>query len=217
MKGRLIVLEGIDGCGKTTQINHLSQWLPKSGLMNSTAKLHITREPGGTLLGKVLRELLLNPPGEQSPEPLTELFLYAADRAQHISQIVQPAINKGDWVISDRMSGSTLAYQGYGRGLNIKMINKLEEIALQGISPDITLWLDVPYEDTILRRNEKPKDRIEAEGYLFLQKVALGFAKIASERKWVRIQGNLNTTLVSKEIEREIKKLIKQSNLNHIS
>ena len=119
MKGRFIVLEGIDGCGKSTQINHLSKWLPRSGLMPPNTKLHLTREPGGTKLGDSLRNLLLNPPKDESPDSLTELLLYAADRAQHVNQLIRPLINKGDWVISDRFSGSTLAYQGFGRGLSI--------------------------------------------------------------------------------------------------
>ena len=129
MKGHLIVLEGIDGCGKSTQIRHLANWLPISGLMPPGAKLHTTREPGGTSLGQALRHLLLNPPGEQSPNPITELLLYAADRAQHITQFIYPKLQKGDWIISDRFSGSTLAYQGYGRQLDLQIIRQLETIA----------------------------------------------------------------------------------------
>ena len=204
MKGALIVLEGIDGCGKTTQIQHLYKWLPNSGLMPEEAKLHITREPGGTSLGKSLRELLLNPPEEKSPQPLTELLLYAADRAQHISEFIQPLINQGDWVISDRFSGSTLAYQGYGRGLNIETIEILERIALQKLNPDLTLWLDITTQESISRRGEKPNDRIESEGYAFLKEVANGFNRIALERHWVRIDAHLKPQLVSEKIEEEV-------------
>ena len=202
MKGALIVLEGIDGCGKTTQIEHLYKWLPNSGLMPQGAKLHITREPGGTSLGKSLRELLLNPPEKKSPLPLTELLLYAADRAQHISEFIEPLINKGDWIISDRFSGSTLAYQGYGRGLDIKTIKILEDIALQKLNPDLTLLLEISIEESILRREKKTNDRIEAEGYLFLKEVSNGFKKIALERDWIRVEGNLNSDLVSQTIEK---------------
>ena len=205
MNGMLIVLEGIDGCGKSTQIQHLYKWLPNSGLMPPEAKLHITREPGGTSLGKSLRELLLNPSEEKSPQPLTELLLYAADRAQHISEIIQPLINQGDWAISDRFSGSTLAYQGYGRGLNIKTIEILEEIALQTLKPDLTLWIDIATQESIRRRGRKPNDRIESEGYEFLKEVANGFHRIALERHWVRIEGDLNPDLVSQKIEKEVK------------
>ncbi len=205
MKGALIVLEGIDGCGKTTQIQHLYKWLPHSGLMPQDSKLHLTREPGGTSLGKSLRELLLNPPAEKSPQPLTELLLYAADRAQHVSEFIQPLINQGDWVISDRFSGSTLAYQGYGRGLNIQTIEILEEIALQKLNPDLTLWLDISTQDSISRRGDKPNDRIESEGYEFLKEVSNGFNRIALERQWTRIEGNLNPDLVSQRIKTEVK------------
>ena len=204
MKGVLIVLEGIDGCGKTTQIEHLYKWLPNSGLMPKDAKLHITREPGGTSLGQSLRELLLNPPEKKSPLPLTELLLYAADRAQHVSEFIQPLLNKGDWIISDRFSGSTLAYQGYGRALDIKTIKTLEDIALQKLNPDLTLLLDISIEESIFRRGEKRNDRIEAEGYLFLKEVANGFKKIALERDWIRVEGNLNSDLVSQKIEKVV-------------
>ena len=207
MTGKLIVLEGIDGCGKSTQIQHLSQWLPRSGLMPQKSNLHLTREPGGTSLGSSLRDFLLNPSEGKAPEPLTELFLYAADRAQHIAQIIKPILERGDWVLSDRFSGSTLAYQGYGRDLNQDIIKELELIALQGIKPDITIWIDLSYEESMKRRNGRIKDRIESEGAFFLQKVAAGFAQIAEERAWIRIPGELNSELVSQSIEEEIKKV----------
>ena len=205
MKGKLIVLEGIDGCGKTTQINHLSKWLPNSGLMPRSTKLHITREPGGTPLGVSLRELLLHPPGNQLPTKLTELLLYTADRAQHLSEVIKPLINQGDWVISDRLSGSTLAYQGYGRGLNHDIINLLEDIALQDFNPDLTFWLDVSIKKSLERRGGKCEDRIEAEGSEFLKKVSSGFSKIATERGWIRISADLKSSLVSQQIEKELK------------
>ena len=213
MKGRLIVLEGIDGCGKTTQINHLLNWLPKSGLMPEDAKLYATREPGGTSLGNALRDLLLNPPGEKAPEPLTELLLYAADRAQHISQFIQPKLNNGDWIISDRLSGSTLAYQGYGRGLNQRTINLLEGIALQGVEPDLTILLNIPVEASLIRRGDKSNDRIEAEGYSFLKKVASGFIQIGIDRNWSEIPGHIDPDLVSQKIEQEIRKFVQEKNI----
>ena len=201
MKGNLLVLEGIDGCGKTTQINHLAKWLPISGLMPRGAKLHVTREPGGTELGIALRKLLLNASKDNAPEPITELLLYAADRAQHISQLIQPALDQGDWVLSDRFSGSTIAYQGYGRNLNINIIEKLEKIATQGISPDITVWLQIEVEESLKRRQANKNDRIEAEGKDFLEKVSSGFAVLAENRNWITISGNNTSTLISKNIE----------------
>ena len=112
MTGRFIVLEGIDGCGKTSQIKHLLEWLPNSGLMTKGAALVCTREPGGTPLGRSIRELLLYTANQKAPAPTAELLLYAADRAQHVETLIRPALERGDWVISDRFSGSTLAYQG---------------------------------------------------------------------------------------------------------
>ncbi|WP_320663431.1 dTMP kinase [Prochlorococcus sp. MIT 1223] len=206
MKGRLIVLEGIDGCGKSTQIDHLTQWLPTSGVMPKASKLHVTREPGGTALGTSLRQILLGSTKENSPEPLTELLLYAADRAQHISQIILPALQQGDWVLSDRFSASTTAYQGYGRNIDMELIRKLEEIATQGISPDLTIWLDIEIEKSFERRVQKSKDRIEAEGKNFLEKVAFGFGVLATERNWLRVSADNECNLVSTQIEKSIKK-----------
>jgi len=205
MKGRLIVLEGIDGCGKTTQIHHLAHWLPTSGLMPQGASLTITREPGGTSLGSALRQLLLHPPGGKSPEPLTELLLYAADRAQHVSQLIRPALEQGDWVLSDRYSGSTLAYQGFGRQLNIEVIKKLESIATDGLTPDITLWLDLSVQESLSRRKAKSVDRIEAEGEEFLAKVALGFSALAKEREWIQLPGELDAKTLSHKIQTTLK------------
>ncbi len=209
MKGKFLVLEGIDGCGKTTQINHISKWLPKSGLMPKDAKLHITREPGGTLLGKALRDLLLNNPGINSPDPLTELLLYAADRAQHINQIIKPKLKSGDWVISDRFCGSTLAYQGFGRGINVNLIKSLEKIATDGINPDLTFLLKISVSNSIKRRSNKSKDRIESEGEVFLSKVALGFHEIARDKKWLTIEGDQEEKLVSREIETQLRFFLK--------
>ena len=102
MKGRFIVLEGIDGCGKTTQLEHLVQWLPSAALMPDAAQLLRTREPGGTSLGLSVRELLLHTAADDAPAPVAELLLYAADRSQHVETLIRPALKRGDWVISDR-------------------------------------------------------------------------------------------------------------------
>ncbi len=186
-KGRLLVMEGIDGCGKTTQLRHLSSWLPKSGLMPNGAQLVVTREPGGTALGVSLRQLLLHPPPDADPEPTAELLLYAADRAQHVDRVIQPALERGDWVLSDRFTGSTMAYQGYGRGLNRDLIVDLERIATRGLSPDMTFWLDIPLELSVERRGRRQEDRIEAEGFAFLERVSKGFSDMADARGWVSV------------------------------
>jgi len=208
MKGKFIVFEGIDGSGKTTQINQLSKWLITNKLISKN-KLVITREPGGTELGKSIRSLLLDSSREQNPDSITELLLYAADRAQHVNEIIRPTLNKGDWVISDRFCGSTLAYQGYGRKLDIKLIKNLEEIATLGISPDITFLLEIPVEESIKRRINKKDDRIEKEGREFLSNVSIGFQELSKNSKWKTISAINSKEKIMSEIQSEIKRLIK--------
>ena len=209
MKGKFIVIEGIDGSGKTTQINQLSKWLEASDLIPKNNKLVITREPGGTTLGQSIRSLLLDTSIETSPDSITELLLYAADRAQHVNEILRPSLNKGDWVISDRFCGSTLAYQGYGRKLNINLIKELEIISTQEISPDITFFLDIPVNESIKRRLNRQDDRMEKEGIEFLSNVSLGFQKLSKHNKWRKISALKSKEEIIAEIKHEIKKLLK--------
>jgi dTMP kinase len=186
-RGRFIVLEGIDGCGKTTQLEALREWLPSSGLLPLGARVIVSREPGGTALGQALRELLLHPPGEAAPVPRAELLLYAADRAQHVETVLRPALERGDWVLCDRFTGSTFAYQGYGRGLGLGLIDTLSDIATGGLSADLTLWLDVSLVESCRRRGGQLADHLEGEGVAFLGRVADGFLELAVQRGWVRI------------------------------
>ena len=209
MKGKFIVFEGIDGSGKTTQINHLYKWLIGTDLLPENNKLVITREPGGTKLGKSIRSLLLDTSREKSPGSITELLLYAADRSQHVNEIIRPTLDKGDWVISDRFCGSTLAYQGYGRKLDINLIKDLEAIATQGIAPDITFLLDIPIEESIRRRMNRKDDRIEKEGREFLSNVSLGFQALSEDSNWKKISAINSEEEIISEIKSEIKKLIK--------
>jgi dTMP kinase len=209
MKGKFIVFEGIDGSGKTTQINHLYKWLIGTDLLPENNKLVITREPGGTKLGKSIRSLLLDTSREKSPDSITELLLYAADRSQHVNEIIRPTLDKGDWVISDRFCGSTLAYQGYGRKLDINLIKDLEAIATQGIAPDITFLLDMPIEESIRRRMNRKDDRIEKEGREFLSNVSLGFQALSQDTNWKKISAINSEENIISEIKSEIKKLIK--------
>ncbi len=186
-RGRFLVLEGIDGSGKSTQLESLAAWLPGSGLMPPGAALCCSREPGGTALGLALRQLLLHPPDGTAPCASAELLLYAADRAQHVETLIRPALAAGDWVLSDRFSGSTVAYQGDGRGLPPLRLAELERIATGGLVPDLTLWLDLPLAESLRRRGHRPADRIEASGDAFLARVAGGFARLAAERGWARV------------------------------
>ena len=208
MKGKFIVFEGIDGSGKTTQINQVSKWLIGTDLIPENNQLVVTREPGGTKLGKSLRSLLLDTSKEKSPDSITELLLYAADRAQHVNEIIRPSLKKGDWVISDRFCGSTIAYQGYGRKLDIKLIKNLETISTQGISPDITFLLDIPVEESIQRRRSTKDDRMEKEGRDFLLNVSLGFNELSEDNKWKKISAKNSKDQILSEIQSEIKKLL---------
>ena len=201
MKGKFIVFEGIDGCGKTTQINELSKWLPNSGLIKKESKLITTREPGGSLLGKKLRKLILDNNENIKPSYLAELLLYSADRAEHVSKIIAPALKNNNWVISDRFSDSTLAYQGYGRDINLEIIENIESIVCQGEYPDITFLLDISPEESILRRKNEIPDRIESEGIKFLEKVNRGFKLIAKEKKWIVISASQNIKAISNQIK----------------
>lgn len=189
-RGRFVVLEGIDGCGKTTQIQALQEWLPRSGLIPPRRELVVTREPGGTAFGEALRELLLHPPAHQVPGERAELLLYAADRAQHVEKRIAPSLAAGHWVLSDRYSGSTEAYQGHGRGLPLDAIRQLEQFATAGLRPDLTLWLDLPLEEALRRRRHRRGDRIEAEGEAFLARVHRGFQALADEASWWRVEAS---------------------------
>ena len=201
MRGKFIVIEGIDGCGKTTQIDEISKWLPNSGLIKNNSKLITTREPGASILGKKLRGLILDNNTNNKPSSLAELLLYSADRAEHVAKIISPALKNNDWVISDRFSASTLAYQGYGRNINLEIIKNLESIVCQGVYPDLTFFLEISPEESIMRRKNKIPDRIESEGIKFLEKVHEGFKLIAKEKNWEVISASQNMQTISNQIK----------------
>ncbi|MFP6775363.1 MAG: dTMP kinase [PS1 clade bacterium] len=165
-RGKFITIDGVEGAGKSTQIDYIYDYLSRSG-----RNIIITREPGGTDLGKKIRELLLE--GETSSmHSDTELLLMFADRNEHINSKVIPALERGDWVISDRFSDASYAYQGGGRGLNMERILELENWVLHGFIPDLTLLLDVDVELGLQRVNSRGnKDRIEQETMDFFVRV----------------------------------------------
>jgi dTMP kinase len=204
-RGRFLVLEGIDGCGKTTQIEQLRRWLPSSGLMPAGATLLVTREPGGTELGQALRQLLLHPPGAAAPCTSAELLLYAADRAQHVQERILPALEAGHWVLSDRFSGSTVAYQGYGRGLSLELIEQLSRIACCGLQPDLTLLLELPLQESLRRRGHRAADRIEASGEAFLARVCSGFTALASQPGWRTVDATASPDAVAEALQEAIR------------
>ena len=175
MNGVLITFEGIEGSGKSTQIERLSSYLMDKGLPVLT-----TLEPGGTPLGIKLREVLLNSKADEII-PLSELFLYLAERAQHVREMIIPALSEGKIVISDRFLDATVAYQGYGRNLDLTLIEKLNGLASQGIKPDLTILLDMETTSGIERARRGGKgDRLEKEGNFFHNRVREGYLRIAA-------------------------------------
>src|SRR5579883_3448620 len=186
MRGRLIVFEGVEGCGKTTQLRRSQQWFVDSGWQTllQTHRLSqsvvTTREPGGTDLGQQIRQLLLTPPISEPVQNRAELLLYAADRAQHVAGYLKPHLNQGDVILCDRYTDSTIAYQGYGRGIDLDLIAQINHIATDGLQSDLTLWLDLPVETGLDRTRKRGTiDRIEQADLAFHQRVRQGFAALA--------------------------------------
>jgi dTMP kinase len=200
MGGKLIVFEGVEGCGKTSQMQLCGQWLESLGVC-----VIATREPGGTELGLHLRRLLLEKADDQPIAEVTELLLYAADRSQHIEQKLKPNLAAGKYILCDRYTDSTVAYQGYGRGLDMSLINQLNFIATGGLASDLTIWLDVDVEVGLARKRggEAGLDRIEQETIAFHRRVQQGYAELAASdpSRIVRVDGNLSQEAVQKVIQ----------------
>ncbi|MCX5782537.1 MAG: dTMP kinase, partial [Elusimicrobia bacterium] len=174
-KGIFITFEGIDGCGKSTQSKLIYDYLKKNG-----HKVVYTREPGGTKFAEYIRNILLNPKNQISP--LAELFLYESGRAEHVKRTILPAIKSKSIIICDRFFDATIAYQGYGRGLDIKMIEKLNYFASQGIIPDLTILLDISASEGLKRvKKLKKNDRMEKEKISFYNKVRRGYLLLAKK------------------------------------
>lgn len=172
-KGCFITFEGADGCGKTTQSKLVQEYLENSGY-----EVIWTREPGAKGLGQNIRELLLHYDGEVAP--MCEAFLFLADRAQHIEHLIKPAVNAGKIVVCDRHTDSTIAYQGYGRGEDIKQLKYLNSLATGDIKPDLTFVFDVSTEVAQKRVGDE-KDRMESAGMEFHKKVRYGYLEIAKQ------------------------------------
>ncbi|MFN6393202.1 MAG: dTMP kinase [Aphanizomenon sp.] len=204
MSGKLIVFEGVEGCGKTTQMQLCFQWLESLNI-----SVLLTREPGGTALGKDLRALLLEKSLSKPVGEVTELLLYAADRAQHIEEELKPNLATGKFILCDRYTDSTIAYQGYGRGLDMSLINNLNQIATGGLKSDITIWLDVDVEVGLSRKRGQTKlDRIEQETMDFHRRVQQGYTELAvsNPSRIVKIDGNYNQDIVQKNIQEILQK-----------
>jgi len=234
MQGKLIVFEGVEGCGKTTQILRLENWLRTSGLLaelqqhHCVSQLLVTREPGGTQLAQQVRQLLLKPTEGESWSDRAELLLYAADRAQHITALLQPQLAAGALILCDRFTDSTLAYQGYGRGLDLALIQQLNQIATGGVTSDLTLWLDLAVEHGLARAQQRhgkalttlpvgdtvpgtQGDRIEQAGLAFHQRIQRGFAELASaSKRTIRIDASAAEAAVASQIQTVVTQQLQQ-------
>ncbi len=173
-KGLFITVEGTDGSGKTTQIKLMEQFLNDTGI-----DVVLSREPGGTEISEMIRDLILDPRNSDI-SPLTEMMLYAAARAQHVSQVIRPALENGKYVICDRFVDSSYAYQGCGRGVDLKTVADVNRAAVDGVVPDITFFLDLDPRLAIERRIKSTgADRIEQEKMDFHMRVYEGYKKMS--------------------------------------
>lgn len=204
-KSVFITIEGCEGCGKTTQSKLLKKYLESKGL-----QVVLTREPGGSGVAEQIRNILLNP--KNSIFPLCELMLYEASRTQHLQEVIKPNLEKGYVVICDRFTDSTLAYQGYARGIDKDTIIKLNNIATEGIKPDLTIYLDInpafgiKKATTINKGNLTGGDRIERESIYFHNKVREGFCDLA--KKYPKRIKKIKTSKVIKKTQEQINKEI---------
>jgi dTMP kinase len=206
MQGKLIVFEGVEGSGKTTQMQRSRDWLV--GRMKAESptfpQVAITREPGGTELGKALRRLLLEGTLTHPIQDRTELLLYAADRAQHVEEVLKPTLAAGGIILCDRYTDSTIAYQGYGRGLSLSLIEKICQMATDGLESDLTLWLDVDVEMGLARAKARgAADRMEQADLAFHQRVQQGFRALAAAhpQRIVRVDASGTEAEVQAQIQ----------------
>jgi dTMP kinase len=211
-----ITFEGVEGSGKTTQIQRLKKYFTQKGI-----PCKVTREPGGCPIGEKVRKILLNP-DHREMVPTSELLLYEAARAQHVKEVIKPFLKRGGVVLCDRFSDATIAYQGYGRRIDLKWIERLNHLSSQGIKPDVTFLLDCPSDVGLkraLQRNrtlkQEREERFEREEIQFHRRVRKGYLAIAKKEPYrVKVidtrQGEDN---VFNKIRKTVDKLIVRSNL----
>jgi dTMP kinase len=203
-KGRFITLEGGEGVGKTSNLAFIARALEERGIA-----VLVTREPGGTDLGEQIRSLLL---GDKPMDPLSELLLMFAARAQHVAEVIRPALAAGTWVVSDRFTDASYAYQGGGRGLNRDVIRALEGAVQAGLEPDLTLLLDAPVDLGLARaKNRGPSDRFESETLAFFQRVRSAYLDQAERhpQRFRIVDASRTLDAVQEEIARHLQNLPK--------
>ncbi len=205
-----ITFEGIEGCGKSTQVGLLAK-----RLIGCRMPVLTTREPGGCPIADAVRQILLDP-ANTALVPRAELLLYAAARAQHVSEVVVPALQQGSIVICDRFTDATLAYQGFGRGLDIELILTLNQVATGGVQPDLTLLLDMPPDEGLKRAIQRNitsalghEERFEKEALEFHEKVRNGYLQLArQDARFCVIDAHGDIDTVADRINRAVDKFI---------
>ena len=199
-RGRFVVLEGNDGCGKSTQAGRLVRRLEDAG-----HAVVATFEPGATELGRTLRQVLLG--GDLAVSPRAEALLMAADRAQHVVGVIEPALARGAWVVSDRFVGSSLAYQGVARGLGVDAVAALNRFATGDLDPDLVVYLTAPVE-VLCARQKAHRDRIESEGDGFLEAVSAAYDELARTLGWCVVDATPQPDVVEERVWRSVEALL---------
>jgi len=203
--GKLITFEGLDGCGKSTQLEKTKEWFIMQGY-----EVLKTQQPGGTRIGKQIRKILLNPEHKEI-HPESELLLYLSDRIQHITEKILPAKAEGKIVLCDRFHDSTVAYQGYGRGLNLRSIESIITHSIEQYTPDLTFLLIISPKTIVDRLNQRKeqssKDRLDIESSNFFERVAIGYQELASAEpeRFVCLDGELRIDVIHQQIISKLK------------
>ena len=210
MRGKFITFEGPAGGGKSTQVKTLAEWLRKQG-----KKVVVTREPGGTRMSELIRALVRD---EMEDPPVTrcEVLLFLAARAQVVSQVIRPALARGEWVVCDRFADSTFAYQGYGRGIDVQLLKNFNDFVTEGLVPDLTILLDVPPEVSRTRLAARQAstadtgDRIEAAGEMFHRRLREGFLDLAKAepKRFTVIDASKSIDKVAAAVQKTVQRIL---------
>jgi dTMP kinase len=211
-RGLFITFEGPEGSGKTTQIQALHDYLRERG-----HPVLLTREPGGTSIGNQIREVLLSP-GNREMLPAAEILLFSASRAQLVGQVIRPALAQGTIVLCDRFADSTLAYQGYGHGLNLELLRTITAFATGGLVPDLTIYLDLDVEEGLRRKLAAHRaggtdwDRLDQQEVAFHQRVRQGYRQLAAAepQRWLVVDAARSTDEIQRAIREKVEELIEE-------